>query len=518
MGYLIAAAAALLALIVLVVLKICKVCRIVFWRPYALTKYFQKQGVTGPPYFLLSGSLHEMKQMLQDARETVLDTYSNKISQRVLPHYHKWSSLYGETFLYWHGTDQPRLFISEPEMAKQILSNKFGFFRKAKITRPSFYTMIGKGLILINGLNWVNRRRLLNPAFSMDKLKIMIERMAACTISMLDEWKSRATDKSTKIEMHKEFLELTADIIAHCAFGSSFVQGKEAFKAQRELQKISIASATDVFIPGSQYLPTPSNIQIWKLDMKLRKSLWCIIESRLHSEPTGDSLGCNTYGDDLLGLMMDKMKSGLKLNMNDIMEECKSFFFAGHQTTSSLLTWTVFLLSLHNEWQEKLRQEVLQECGMGIPNADTCAKLKLVNMVLLESLRLYCPVLELIREATEDIKLGNLSIPKGTCIAISMVKIHRSKEYWGEGADEFNPLRFINGVTKAAKHPNALLAFSAGPRACIGQNFAMLEAKTVIALILQRFSISLSPEYKHAPANNLTLQPQYGLPIIVKPL
>ena len=139
-------------------------------------------------------------------------------------------------------------------------------------------------------------------------------------------------------------------------------------------------------------------------------------------------------------------------------------------------------------------------------------------MVVLEVLRLYSPVMELYREASKDMKLGNLLIPKGTYLVIPIIMMHRSKECWGEDAKEFNPMRFINGVAKAAKHPNALLAFSAGPRTCIGQNFAMLEAKTVMALILQRFSWSLSPDYKHAPVDNITLHPQHGLPIILKPL
>jgi PHYB activation tagged suppressor 1 len=139
-------------------------------------------------------------------------------------------------------------------------------------------------------------------------------------------------------------------------------------------------------------------------------------------------------------------------------------------------------------------------------------------MVLLESLRLYCPAIELERMASKDMKLGNLMIPKGTCLKLPITMIHRSTKYWGEDANEFNPMRFVNGVSKAANHPNALLAFSVGPRNCIGQNFAMLEAKTVMTLILQRFSWSLSPDYEHAPVNNLTLQPQHGLPIIIKPL
>lgn len=115
---------------------------------------------------------------------------------------------------------------------------------------------------------------------------------------------------------------------------------------------------------------------MWKLDRKMKKSLKRIIESRLHSQ----SSDCS-YGGDLLGVMMDteKTNAGPKLKMNEIMEECKTFFFAGHETTSNLLTWTVFLLSLHNEWQDKLRQEILHNCGMEIPDADMLSKLKLVN-------------------------------------------------------------------------------------------------------------------------------------------
>ncbi|KAJ9171640.1 hypothetical protein P3X46_014978 [Hevea brasiliensis] len=180
-----------------------------------------------------------------------------------------------------------------------------------------------------------------------------------------------------------------------------------------------------------------------------------------------------------------------KLNMDEIVEECKTFFLAGHETSSNLLTWTVFLLSLHQDWQTRLKEEVLKECGMGIPDSDRLARLRLVNLVLLEALRLYCPVVEMFREASKDMKLGNLMIPKNVLVSIPLAKIHRSKEYWGEDANEFNPNRFTNGISKAAKHPNAFLAFGMGPRTCVGQNFAMLEAKAVLAMVLQRFSLSV---------------------------
>ncbi|PNX76260.1 cytochrome p450 734a6-like protein [Trifolium pratense] len=109
----------------------------------------------------------------------------------------------------------------------------------------------------------------------------------------------------------------------------------------------------------------------------MKKSLKCIIESRLNSKSD------DCYGDDLLGIMMDTKNGGAdELKMNEIMEECKTFFFAGHETTSNWLVWNVFLMSLHKDWQDKLRQEILEFCGMEIPDADMLSKLKMVTLKL----------------------------------------------------------------------------------------------------------------------------------------
>jgi len=139
-------------------------------------------------------------------------------------------------------------------------------------------------------------------------------------------------------------------------------------------------------------------------------------------------------------------------------------------------------------------------------------------MVLLETLRLYGPVMLMLRKPISDIRLGSLSIPKGNEISIPIPFLHRDKEVWGDNANDFEPLRFENGITNAAKAPQALLSFSIGPRSCIGQNFAMLEAKSVMAMILKRFSFTLSSSYVHAPADHITLQPKFGLPIVLRRL
>ena len=132
-------------------------------------------------------------------------------------------------------------------------------------------------------------------------------------------------------------------------------------------------------------------------------------------------------------------------------------------------------------------------------------------MIIHESLRLYPPVPLLPRHALEDIKFGNIDVPKGTDLRILILSLHTNPEIWGDDAQKFNPERFANGTTGACKHPHVYMPFGVGPRVCLGQNLAMLELKMLIALILSNFSFSLSPRYIHSPAFGLILKPDHGV-------
>lgn len=138
-----------------------------------------------------------------------------------------------------------------------------------------------------------------------------------------------------------------------------------------------------------------------------------------------------------------------------------------------------------------------------------------LNMIMNESLRLYPPASLLPRMAFEDIRLGDLHIPKGLSIWIPVLAIHHSEELWGKDANEFKPDRFAGKSFAPGRH---FIPFAAGPRNCVGQSFALMEAKIILSMMLSRFSFTISKSYRHAPVSVLTLRPKHGVQIYLKPL
>ncbi|RCV20275.1 hypothetical protein SETIT_4G043300v2 [Setaria italica] len=486
-------------------------------RPYAVARAFARQGIRGPPYRFFVGNAGEATAMLEAASgEAALDRSSHDIVPRVMPHLRAWTSLYGKVFLSWSGST-PALCVGSYAMARRVLSDKAGLYGK-KDPGPAILALLGMGLIFAEGEDWVRHRRVVHPAFAMNKLKAMAGVVAACAGEVIRSWEAAAAvGGEVTVEVGQQFMELTADVISRTAFGSSYRQGKEVFLAQRELQLMAFAS-NRVRVPGMQWAPTKANVRRWRLERKVRGTLMAIIDKRLSAAKEG----AGDYGTDLLGLMLEANagEGGQSvMTMDEIIDECKTFFFAGHESTTHLLTWAMFLLGTHPEWQRRLREEVLRECGGAEKplHGDTLNKLKLVTMVLHETLRLYGAATLIKRRATADADLCGVVVPEGTVLLIPIAMLHRDEEAWGGDAGEFNPLRFKDDAGRAAPaHPGALLSFSAGPRSCIGKDFAMMEAKAALAAVMRRFAFEVAPEYVHAPADFLTLQPSQGLPVVLR--
>ncbi|KHF97459.1 Cytokinin hydroxylase -like protein [Gossypium arboreum] len=201
-----------------------------------------------------------------------------------------------------------------------------------------------------------------------------------------------------------------------------------------------------------------------------------------------------------------------------VVDNCKNIYLAGYETTAVSATWCLMLLAANQEWQDNVRTEVVEICGGRTPDAGMLRKMKLLTKVIQESLRLYLPVGVVSREALEDMKFGEIFVPKGVNIWMMVLALHTDPEIWGEDAYRFNPDRFSNGIKGACKLPQVYMPFGVGPRVCLGQNLAMVELKLLMSLLLSNFSFSLSPNYTHSPVLRLVIEPENGVHLLVKKL
>ncbi|BAD61160.1 cytochrome P450-like [Oryza sativa Japonica Group] len=482
--------------------------------PRRVAGALQGQGLRGTAYRFPAGDLPENARRSKEARAKPMPP-CHDIVPRVAPLLQDIVKEYGNVCITWFGTT-PRVVIAEPELVKDILSNKFGHFEK--FTLKSLGKLIALGLASYEGEKWARHRRILNPAFHLEKLKHMLPAFSTCCSEMIDRWDSKlaGSDGPFELDIWQEFQNLTGDVISRTAFGSSFMEGRRIFQLQEEQADRIIKTIQYIYIPGYLYFPTENNRRMKENSREIEGLLRGIIEKRSRAVENGE-----LSGDDLLGLMLkSNMDSGepsnLRMSTEDVIEECKLFYFAGMETTSVLLTWTLVVLSMHPEWQHRAREEVLSAFGRDKPNFDGLSRLKTVTMILHEVLRLYPPAVTLSRRTFKEIQIGGITYPAGVGLELPIILIHHNTDVWGKDAHEFKPERFADGISKATKtNQQAFFPFGWGPRICIGQNFAMLEAKMALCVILQNFEFQLSPSYTHAPYASVTLHPQHGAQIIL---
>nr|ACR36480.1 unknown [Zea mays] len=350
----------------------------------------------------------------------------------------------------------------------------------------------------------------------------MLPAFASCSDELIARWAGYVgSDGAREIDVWPEFQNLTGDVISRTAFGSSFSEGRRIFEIQCEQVQNLVKLMNTLYLPGFRFLPTQLNRRLKANAREVQALLRGIVSKRERAMKEG-----RANNDDLLGVLMESNIAETRqdgssepvMTMDDIIGELKLFYFAGMDTTAVLLTWTMVVLSAHPEWQERAREEVRRVFGNNRPDLDGIQQLKTVTMILYEVLRLYPPVVQLDRQTHNEVELGGVTYPPGVLLSLPIVFVHHDKDVWGEDADEFSPERFKDGVSRASKDSPAFFPFGWGPRICVGQNFALVEAKMALSSILQHFSFALSQSYTHAPFPVSTLQPEHGAHLMLKKL
>ncbi|KAG8654209.1 hypothetical protein MANES_05G109200v8 [Manihot esculenta] len=420
----------------------------------------------------------------------------------------------GSDCVCWLGP-RPQLIIAEPNLVKEIL-NKDDLYRKPEF-ESYLKNLFGDGLVTTRGEKWFRQRKLANHTFHGESLKDMIPAMIETTEMMLERWRQHETKD---IDVYEEFKLLTSEVISRTAFGSSYLEGQHIFDMLSRLILILYRNSYLVKIPLlKKFLKTKDDVEGDRLEHGIRDSILKMIKKR---EEEAKLRQVDSYGSDFLGVLIKASKDVDKtkqISIEDLIDECKTFYIAGQETTASALTWNILLLAIHTDWQEKAREEVLELFGQRNPTLDEISRLKIMNMIINETLRLYTPIITLIREIQKGTRLGKLLAPTRMDVLVSPLTLHHDPEIWGEDVHLFKPERFAEGVAKATRNNIAAFCpFGLGPRNCVGMNFAMAETKIVLSMILQRYRFTLSPSYVHSPIVLIAISPQKGLQVTLQPL
>lgn len=485
--------------------------------PKLMFRKLKANGFEGPkPNFPL-GNINDMKKELMMKRtcftssSSSINEISHDIHSLAFPYFATWQKLHGKVFTYWLGTE-PFVYIADPEFIKKMSAGVMGkTWGKPTVFKRDRKAMFGKGLVMVEGDEWVRHRHIITPAFTTANVKGMANLMVDSATHMLDRWARLIDSGNAEIDVESEIIDTAGEIIAKTSFGISYEECEKVFKKLRNMQVTLFKSTRYVGVPyGNQIMCLKETLKAHNLGKEIDSLLISIIEERKRKS-------VDRTEHDLLSLLL--AGNGRMLSTREMVDECKTFFFGGHETTALALAWTLLLLAQHPEWQNQLREEIKQVMGDdGEIDVTKLVGLRKMGWVMNEVLRLYSPAPNVQRQAREDIKVDDLVIPNGTNMWIDVVSMHHDKTLWGEDVNEFKPERFKDDIHGGCKHKMGFMPFGFGGRMCIGRNLTMMEYKIVLSLILTRFSFSISPNYKHCPSIMLSLRPTLGLPLILQSL
>jgi len=389
--------------------------------------------------------------------------------------------------------------LSHPDQIQQVLQANVANYRKGRgynILKLS----LGEGLLTSEGALWQRQRKMTQPSFQGQQVASFVATMAKNALAMLGRWEDYAS-RSQPFDVVPEFMRLTLNIAAQVLFTTNLEDETESIRRTLDIGRdYSVQRAWSIF-PPPLAVPTRRNREYRGALAHIHGIIDRIIAERRRAPAR--------IADLLTMLMEARDENGAPMSDKQLRDEVITLLTAGHETTTLALAWTCFLIGTRPEVMERMAAEAAFLNGR-TPAYEDLMKLRYSRMVVEETMRLYPPVWTLARTAVNNDEIGGFYVPAGSEILIFPYITQRHPKWWKD-ADVFQPERFAP-ENSAARPRYAYLPFGAGPRTCIGQNFAMTEILVVLALILQRFRfrLALDPATVH-PEPSVTLQPRPGV-------
>ena len=394
--------------------------------------------------------------------------------------------------------------VSDPDLLYELLITNRSKYRK-NIRYRAAVELFGHGLLLNEGEAWKRQRLLSQPAFKADYVGMQVPWMAQLTAKFLDGWQMFAAERRVH-DVDADFLSLSQTLAGYYLMGPGFAPIAERF------------CRAAIAIKERWPLPPRSVLAVLRrrgdgwtegLAQAVRDIDACLNEY-LAAERQRDFAGAA-----LVKMLVDGSRAqGDEFDDRSLRDQILTVFFAGHETTATSLSWIHYLLDKHPEARRKLRAEVDDVLGGRSPVSADLERLVYTEQVINEALRLYSPIHSLSRVALEDDTLGGFHVPAGATIYVSLYATHRLPSLWPD-PDRFDPERFAKD--QIARRPRfAFIPFAAGHRNCVGASTAIAELKLAVAMIAQRYELTVAPGHRVEGSAGTTMHPRYGMNMLIR--
>lgn len=393
--------------------------------------------------------------------------------------------------------------LNRPDLIRELLVTKPDSFHKGRglqYTKP----VLGEGLLTSEGETHRRHRRMMQPAFHMRRISEYADTMVEYGVRMMEQWK----DGEIRL-ISKDMMDVTLSIITNTMFGYETPSETDEIGRAIDVLLERVMKKTRSPFPIPDAIPTRGQREFREAKATLDGIIYGIISSRRKEEL--DDRG------DLLSMLLQARdeEDGMGLSDAELRDEVMTIFLAGHETTANTLSWTWYLLAQHPEVESKFHQELDAVLAGRPPQMTDINDLPYTQQVIKESMRLFPAAWIIGYQAIEKVQIGEWQFEKGDSFFMSQYVMHRNPKYY-DGPEEFSPERWTAEFTKSLP-PFAYFPFGGGPRVCIGNQFALMEATLLLATIGQRYQLELvHPTQQVVPLPLITLRPRGGIKMRVK--
>lgn len=393
--------------------------------------------------------------------------------------------------------------VSDPALFQHILRDQVKIYRKSQFLYNAAKPMVGEGLLTSEGETWLRQRRMIQPYFHRQRIAQFARMMTDVITDTMAKWDQSG---ETTVDIGAYMAQITVEIVSRTLFGTATLSPDEITKLGQDMMSaanyVALRGYTP-FIPAS--IPLPGHGRFHSAIERLTKAVNTIIEA-------GKQSGAD---DSLIMMLLEAVdeETNQRMTRQQLFDEVMTIFSAGFETTATTLTWLWALLGQSPDVTQKLQDEVDSVLQGRTPTVEDIPNLPYCRQVLQEGMRVYPPIPMLPRTATEDDVALGYRVPKGSIFLMFYYGVHHNAKHW-DNPEAFDPERFAS-TNKDTRHRFAYVPFSAGPRQCIGSDFAMMEGTLVLSMMIQRYQLELAPDQPFLPNLSATLKPNRDIKAIL---